>query len=107
MSRSLLWETEQIKIKPIYNNPNYNDNIKNIIKENDIIITKPEINIMSRGKELISKEEARSLYMRNENNIASNEILNIINSEENIKENFIEKYKKNNINYKNIQKYFK
>tara|TARA_B110000263_G_scaffold250094_2_gene270454 strand:+ start:640 stop:1005 length:366 start_codon:yes stop_codon:yes gene_type:complete len=116
MSRASLTQLEQTKIEQVYINPNYSYDVDDILKSNNTVISPPEINIMSINKDYPSIISKKNLYKTNENDDLTkyiNRVFNDINinkelyhgvGNENIKEMFINHKKKNEINYKNIEK---
>lgn len=126
MSRVLLTQLEQVDylIGPVYVNPNYSDEVNDLLNNNNIILSPPEINVMTTKKTYpptVIESGKQNRYATNESdnltnisnrqsNINQNDVkrslLDLLNSEEQVKENFINEYTKNNINYKNLRHYF-
>lgn len=130
MSRILLTQLEQVdyNIGPVYVNPNYSYDVSDLLNSADIILSPPEINVMTSKKDYpksIVDSGKKNIYLSGENdenigltmksnrelNVASDDkvkqsLLNIINSGKNIKEKFKSEYIKNNIDYNNIRNYY-
>jgi len=127
MSRTFLTELEQVDylIGTVYVNPNYDDNVTAELNYNKIIISPPEINVMTSNKTyppIVVESGKRNMYDANmldslesksnrNNNMTQLDVkqslLNIVNSDQHVKETFANEYVNNKINYNNICQYFK
>ena len=127
MSRILLTQLEQVDydIGPVYVNPNYSYDVSDLLNDANMILSPPEINVMTPKKiypKAIIDSGKKNRYLSNENDVLTpisnrvlnvsddtvkQSLLNIINSEQNIKEQFKSEYKKNNIDYNNIRNYYR
>jgi len=126
MSRLFLTELEQVDylIGTVYVNPNYDDNVTAELNYNKIILSPPEINVMTSNKtypSVVVESGKRNIYDTNiPDNLESKSnrddnmtqidvkqsLLNIVNSDQHIKETFANKYTNTKINYNNIRQYF-
>jgi hypothetical protein len=127
MSRILLTQLEQVDydIGPVYVNPNYSYDVSDLLNDANMILSPPEINVMTPKKiypKAIIDSGKKNRYLSNENDVLTpisnrvlnvsddtvkQSLLNIINSEQNIKEQFKSEYKKNNIDYNIIRNYYR
>lgn len=127
MSRILLTQLEQVDydIGPVYVNPNYSYDVSDLLTDANIILSPPEINVMTPNKiypKAVIDSGKKNRYLSSENDVLtpiSNRVLNIdekkikqsllelVNSDDNIKEQFMNDYKKNNINYRRISSFYK
>jgi len=127
MSRILLTQLEQVDydIGPVYVNPNYSYDVSDLLNDANMILSPPEINVMTPNKiypKAIIDSGKKNRYLSNENDVLTpisnrvlnvsddtvkQSLLNIINSEQNIKEQFKSEYIKNNIDYNIIRNYYR
>ena len=127
MSRILLTQLEQVDydIGPVYVNPNYSYDVSDLLNDANMILSPPEINVMTPKKiypKAIIDSGKKNRYLSNENDVLTpisnrvlnvsddtvkQSLLNIINSEQNIKEQFKSEYRKNNIDYNIIRNYYR
>jgi hypothetical protein len=127
MSRILLTQLEQVDydIGPVYVNPNYSYDVNDLLTDANIILSPPEINVMTSNKtypKAVIDSGKKNRYLSNENDALTpllNRVLNIdkkkikqsllelVNSDDNIKEQFMSDYKKNNINYRRISGFYR
>jgi hypothetical protein len=127
MSRILLTELEQVDydIGPVYVNPNYSYDVSDLLNDANMILSPPEINVMTPNKiypKAIIDSGKKNRYLSNQNDVLTpisnrvlnvsddtvkQSLLNIINSEQNIKEQFKSEYIKNNIDYNIIRNYYR
>jgi hypothetical protein len=127
MSRILLTQLEQVDydIGPVYVNPNYSYDVSDLLNDANMILSPPEINVMTPKKNYpksIIDSGKKNRYLNDQNdeltaisnrvlNVSDDTVkkslLNIINSEQNIKEQFKSEYIKNNIDYNNIRNYYR
>lgn len=114
MSRRFLTELEHndYDIGGVSVNPNYQEDVYNLLKNSGIVISPHEVNVLTPNKKPAATnknnmKQALPFYSKLYGDEFTKDMLEIINSPDNQKKEYLKNLRENMINFKKINKYFK